>query len=174
MNFPHWIAATILLAALPAAAQDAAGKPDFCASCHGIAGLPHDTDVPIIWGQQAGYLEKQLRDYRAGDRDNQIMSSIAESLTDADIAALSTWFANQPWPTPAPSATAATTPCGACHQVPAVAGMPRLAGQQPAYLQTTMQEFANGTRANSPLMTALLKPLKPEQRAALATALGQP
>src|SRR3954447_24339833 len=34
-----------------------------CWSCHGSAGEPKDPTIPIIWGQLAPYLEKQLRDY---------------------------------------------------------------------------------------------------------------
>ena len=56
-----------------------------CASCHGADGLPKDPTVPIIWGQRAKYIEKQLLDYRSGDRDNQIMSSMAEAVRRDDV-----------------------------------------------------------------------------------------
>ena len=65
----------------PACAQSALDNQlGVCWSCHGVEGKPKDPSVPIIWGQQAAYLEKQMRDFRSGDRDSQIMASMAESV----------------------------------------------------------------------------------------------
>jgi len=189
---PFWLPSQQLRAALAIAAlftaappvaraDEASAQPTFCASCHGAAGLPHDPTVPVIWGQQAGYVAKQLRDYRGGERENQIMSSVAEGLTDAQITALAAYFAAQPWPEIAHqgASVAGLAACQGCHQAGftggAVAGfgeVPRLAGQQPAYLRQTMQEYASGQRGNSSVMPALMRSLKPADRAALAEALG--
>jgi cytochrome c553 len=173
--------AAVLLAAGTAVAEDAA-SPAFCASCHGTAGAPHDTTIPVIWGQQASYLEKQLRDYRAGDRESQIMSSVAEGLSDAQIAALATTFSQAAWPAiaaPAAALPPLASACVGCHQasfmgaeVANVGSVPRLAGQQAAYLRMSMQAYANGQRTNSSVMPALMKALKPDDRAAIAAALA--
>jgi len=49
--------------------------------------------------QHAGYLAKQLRDWRSGERRNdssQIMPAVAAKLSDRDISALATFLASQP------------------------------------------------------------------------------
>ncbi|HUC71796.1 MAG TPA: c-type cytochrome, partial [Stellaceae bacterium] len=86
------VVATLLFGAGTAPAQSVEAKVQLCASCHGQAGLPSDHTVPIIWGQQAAYLRKQLNDYRSDDRDSQIMSSIAESLTDNEVSQIAAHF----------------------------------------------------------------------------------
>ena len=138
----------------------------------------------MIWGQQGDYLSKQLRDYRGGDRDNQIMSSIAESLTDADITALAAFFAGKSWPA-ATGASAAALPetaavCQSCHQanymggqVPDIGVAPRLAGQHAGYLRDTMEAYANGERANSTVMPAMMTAIDAKDRQAIADALSR-
>jgi len=66
-----------------------------CASCHGIdgRGMGFQALAPAIAGQEWRYLDKQLRDWRSGDRKNspgQVMSEVTRQLTDADIEALAT------------------------------------------------------------------------------------
>lgn len=69
-----------------------------CASCHGADGkgleVPDQT-IPIIGGQEWKYLEKQLQDWRSGERHNSangIMNQIAKSLTDEEIQALTNYI----------------------------------------------------------------------------------
>ncbi len=65
-----------------------------CAQCHGEAGQGKAAGaetVPMVGGQDPGYLERQLRDWRSGDRRNskdQTMNRVAKSLTDAEIKSL--------------------------------------------------------------------------------------
>jgi cytochrome c553 len=167
-------AAAVLLGAGPARAQSIETTEQLCASCHGAHGSPSDETVPIIWGQQAAYLRKQLDDYRSGDRDSEIMSSIAESLSDAQIERLAEHFANDAWPARGklalPVAPAAIGACKACHGADltggtnASGGAPRLADQFSPYLLDTMNAYADGERANSPLMSGLMQSLSPPQR----------
>ena len=184
------VAAVLIALASPVAlasaawAQEIGARLTFCASCHGAQGVPHDNDVPIIWGQQAAYLAKQLRDYRGGDRENQIMSSVAESLSDAEITALAADFAARSWPVtgtaPPGSLPGAATVCQSCHQanfaggeVPGIGAVPRLAGQQPVYLRGALADYASGQRSNSAVMPAIAKALSADDRAALGAALGK-
>ena len=101
-----------------------------CWSCHGAEGLPHDPTVPIIQGQQAKYLEKQLRDFREGDREDQIMSSMAESIPFKDLARAAELIAAKTWPArPVEGAPAAepgvVATCKACHEFgPPTSGVP--------------------------------------------------
>lgn len=63
-----------------------------CAACHGIDGRGSaDGASPAIGGQNWRYLDKQLRDWRNGERRNGadgVMNRIAGALTDAEIRAL--------------------------------------------------------------------------------------
>jgi cytochrome c553 len=159
-----------------------APKAQLCASCHGRRGLPSDHAVPIIWGQQPAYLQKQLRDYRNGDRDNEIMSSIAQSLSEGEIAPIANFFGSAKWPEQraaspltAPDAIAA---CKACHGPnltggTSSAGMaPRLAGQLSPYLFDTMTAYASGERGNSTQMLVLMRSVSLADRRAIAGYLG--
>jgi cytochrome c553 len=66
-----------------------------CAACHGPSGDGNPAALyPSIQGQQATYVEKQLKDYRAGARQtdqNQIMRNIASSMSDEQIAAVASY-----------------------------------------------------------------------------------
>ena len=93
------IMAASLLAAIvaPASAADAAAgrrKAQVCQPCHGIDGLSQQPDAPNIAGQIADYLSRQLQSFRAGERTNEQMSIIAQSLSDDDIADLAAWYSS--------------------------------------------------------------------------------
>ncbi len=153
-----------------------------CWSCHGANGAGNDPTVPVIWGQNARYLEKQIRDFSSGDREDQIMSSMASSLRREDISRAAALIAAKPWPghadTPAAAAPDALAACQGCHGADLSGGdspegaAPRLAGQFADYLATAMSGFAGGERANQKTMSAMMKALKPDERAALAKYLA--
>lgn len=70
-----------------------------CASCHGASGLGLSAAFPAIAGQSAVYITAQLEQWRRGERKgdpNDLMGSVARRLTDADIAAVSAYFASRP------------------------------------------------------------------------------
>ncbi len=174
--------AAFLPGAEAASADAVETKMQLCASCHGRDGLPSDHTVPIIWGQQAAYMRKQLNDYRNGDRDSQIMSSIAESLSDDEVSKVAAHFGADKWPAQpkasAPAAPGAVATCQACHNPNLTGGAspagvaPRLAGQSSPYLVDTMTAYANGERANSATMSALMQSLAPADRKAIADYLA--
>ena len=95
-------AVTLLLAA-SAQAQNvigtaAAGKNDvfMCEGCHNSSGyrvaFPEVYRVPMLNGQNAGYIEQALKEYRSGARNNQTMRAIASSLTDQEIADIAAFY----------------------------------------------------------------------------------
>lgn len=64
-----------------------------CGSCHDGAG---GMIAPMLQGQHAGYLEKQLLDFRAGRRVNDpdaVMRSVAQALSDDEIHAVTLYLA---------------------------------------------------------------------------------
>lgn len=82
-----------------------------CAACHGYeaSGNPNG-DVPVLHGQNAGYLEATLKDYRSGKRSSDIISEMrffAKKLTDEEIRDLALYYAAQK---PALKAQAAAAP----------------------------------------------------------------
>ena len=96
-----WAAAPALALALtcgavvPAAAADTAAgraKAQACAVCHGALGISVAPDAPNLAGQPAIYLAAQLRAYRGGSRQHEVMSLMAKPLSDANIADLAAWF----------------------------------------------------------------------------------
>src|ERR1700759_855354 len=66
-------------------AQSIEDKVQVCAGCHGDAGKPIDKTIPVLWGQQAGYIYIQLRDFKRGDRKSDIMQPIAGAFERADM-----------------------------------------------------------------------------------------
>ncbi len=92
-----------------------AGKVEACQNCHEINRADHKF-YPAIAGQNRWYLRDQLQLYRAGHRglDSPVnpMPRIAHDLDDAQIEAVSAWYAAQPPEAPQPVAekpgTAAT------------------------------------------------------------------
>jgi len=84
------------LATSAAAADVAAGrqKANACAVCHGPLGLATVPDAPNLAGQPAMYIAAQLKAYRGGTRQHEVMTMMAKPLSDADIDNLAAWFAS--------------------------------------------------------------------------------
>ena len=154
-----------------AVAQDAFDLEEtvaVCTACHGADGVPIEADIPSLWGQQFYYLYVQLKDYQAGRRANEIMEPIAAEFDRDQMKALATYFSEKAWPGIATdkdsgkasggqSQTAAGQ-CSQCHnRYLGDSRVPRVAGQQEAYLLRTMLEFKEKVRLNSPAKGSLLK-----------------
>ena len=141
-----------------------------CKACHGAHGEGMADGRPRIAGQSAYYLQKQLRDFASGARDNPIMGGIAKTLSDQTRSKLAAYFASLP--VPAPLQRAAPTvaqslrghqlaiegseatrvqACNNCHG-PEGSGValsaPGLAGQQAPYLAAQLKSWQQGGRRN--------------------------
>jgi cytochrome c553 len=66
-----------------------------CVSCHGLSGAAVVPQPPILAGQHAEYLEHALNQYKDGKRAGNVMVAFAASLSEADIAAISRFYASQ-------------------------------------------------------------------------------
>ncbi|MGC3944555.1 MAG: c-type cytochrome [Chryseolinea sp.] len=76
---------------------DAARGVLACATCHGDKGkgVAGQALGPVIGGQEWRYLDKQLRDWRAGERRNSadgVMNKVTNALTDKEIEALADYL----------------------------------------------------------------------------------
>ncbi|WP_045835318.1 cytochrome c [Hyphomicrobium sp. 99] len=168
-----------------ASAASVEENAQLCASCHGESGIPQEKTTPIIWGQNEGYLYLQLRDFKSGARKNDIMSGVVAGLEKADFKALAAHFAALKWPNiqqPSPPkdvSKAALTVigsigCTSCHldQYQGDGTTARLAGQQAEYLLKTMTAFRDGSRANNPGMSDLMKAAQPADLGPVAQYLA--
>lgn len=77
-------------------AMRAKDKISMCIGCHGIpyyhTAYPEVYHVPMIAGQNAGYIISALKAYRSGEREHPSMRGIASSLSDQDIADLAAYY----------------------------------------------------------------------------------
>lgn len=133
----------------PAAGKALAGQ---CRTCHGIDGYAKIPVAPHIGGEPSGYLARQLTDFREGRRQHEMMTVVAASLTDQQIADLAAWFSAQQVvaeltadPAGAPEA------CTACHGADGIAlipDAPNLAAETNIYLDTQLKAFRLGKRSS--------------------------
>jgi cytochrome c553 len=191
LRTPLALAAAACLWAAPVLAQDAAapdakagetlasqGSPNGaapCSQCHGQKGEGNpDGPFPRLADQAAPYLFKQLQNYADGSRPNDIMTPIAQALSDKERRDAAAYYAGLRSP-PGPAKEAAdlektrghalaamgvadigngvigVQACGNCHG-PSGAGepplYPRLSGQLSAYATAQLKAFKSGTRKN--------------------------
>jgi cytochrome c553 len=145
-----------------------------------MAQEPVDVD-DLHWGQNYYYLYVQLKDYASGRRQNEVMTPMAAELSKEEMQALAKHFSEQPWPkvsfSPAEPALShqaqqamTAGACTECHlgNLHGRSGIPRIAGQQPAYLEKTMLELKNKVRKNAPAKSSLFATFPDEDLKALA------
>jgi cytochrome c553 len=170
---------------MPVLAQSIDEKVETCAGCHGQDGKPIDKTIPVIWGQQTGYVYIQLRDFKRGERKSEIMQPIAAAFGKDDMLAIAEYFAKKPWPdlnqprSPKAVAERALTAehsvgCTGCHldRFQGDGTVPRLAGQGRDYLARTMADFRTRARGNNPGMSDLMIATPEDDLAALAQYLA--
>jgi cytochrome c553 len=90
---------SLVLASVAFAEGDpAAGKAKsaMCLACHGADGNSTNPEWPKIAGQHAGYIAKQLRDFKAGkQRNNPVMFGMVAALSEQDMENLGVFYASQ-------------------------------------------------------------------------------
>ncbi|AIN59120.1 cytochrome c [Pseudomonas soli] len=169
-----------------------------CLGCHGPDGKGiAAAGFPRLAGLPAGYLSKQLQDFRSGSRKQAVMEPLAKALDDAEIEAISAYLAKLPADT-APDTRRqqiATDPvarlaiygdwsrkipgCVQCHG-PGGSGVgehfPPLAGQPAGYLVAQLNAWRDGSRSNDPnqLMVDVAKAMTDAEVKAVADYFAQP
>jgi cytochrome c553 len=169
----------------PAIAETIEDKTQVCAGCHGQDGKPIDKTIPVIWGQQQGYLYIQLRDFKRNDRKNEIMQPIVSSMERQDMMDIAEYFSNKPWPDLGQPRAAKevsdravsanhSVGCTGCHldHFQGDGTVPRLAGQSREYLAKTTADFRSRARGNNPGMSDLMLATSPDDLAALSEYLS--
>jgi len=67
-------------------------KARACQVCHGKGGHSTKETYPILAGQHAAYIRKQLHAFRDGTRKDPIMNGMAAPLSDQDIEDVAAYF----------------------------------------------------------------------------------
>ncbi len=76
-------------------AEAGKAKSAVCAACHGADGTSSNDLWPNLKGQKSGYLVKQIKAFRDGDRTDPSMSPMVKGLSDADIDNLAAYYSSQ-------------------------------------------------------------------------------
>ena len=150
-------------------------KSAACGACHGADGNSAIDMNPKLAGQHAGYLVKQLNDFKlasqtggAEGRNNAVMNGMAAALSEQDMLDISAYFSGQkasPGKTPEDAVEKGSklyaggdldrgvTACIACHgprgDGTSLSGFPDISGQHVAYIKGQLEAFRSGQRANS-------------------------
>lgn len=157
----------------PDLAKGQAIATQICSACHGPDGNAVSDAFPKLAGQHAGYIVKQLSNFKSGERVNAVMGPYAAALSEDDMKNVAAYFESQ---TLKPDvahdkatiergqkifrggiAETGVPACAACHG-PDGAGIPvqypRIGGQWDKYTYTQLAAFHSGERKNSePMMT---------------------
>ncbi|WP_337660228.1 c-type cytochrome [Anderseniella sp. Alg231-50] len=87
----------VLVSVTPASADSEAGKKmakQKCQVCHGIDGIAKIPIAPHLAGESQIYLETQLKAFRSGKREHEMMTVVAKGLKDGEITSLSQWYSS--------------------------------------------------------------------------------
>ncbi|MES2101082.1 MAG: c-type cytochrome [Pseudomonadota bacterium] len=192
---------SVLLAVSASAGAAEAAKPAFkpdlakgqttstnvCAACHTADGSRGSPANPIIQGQHPEYLVKQLTEFKAGKRQNAVMSGMVATLTEDDMKNVAAFYASKT-AKPGFAKNKATVELGekiyrggiADRQIPACAGChspngagmpaqyPRLGGQHADYTEAQLVAFRSGARKNSVPMTGVAAKMNDREIKAVA------
>lgn len=163
--------AVSLFASVAQAAGDASAgetKVGSCVACHGEKGDSAVANFPKLAGQHAGYIAKQLADFKQGEtRSDPLMAGQVAGLSEQDMADIGAYYAKQSASMGQANEELAAlgeklyrggnsskgiTACIACHG-PTGAGnpaanFPLLSGQHTDYLVKALKDFRDGKRTN--------------------------
>jgi cytochrome c553 len=162
--------AALLATGMPAAADETKRAEDIvngrCFLCHGATGESSSPLYPKLAGQNADYIEKQLKNFKSGERKGTDMKKVAAELEPADMKALALFFSRQK-SSPGKSANPETrevgryiyhhgnqwaglASCASCHGDKGGGSpkLPRLAGQHALYIESQLKLFDERERTN--------------------------
>lgn len=145
-------------------------KSDLCFGCHGENGNSFESQIPKLAGQYGIYIAKQVRNYQTSARTHLIMSGMAETVNDNDLADIAAYFASQPMMKgdhppdnklggklfENDDLSRMVVRCSNCHGATGK-GLnsdnpvyPVIGGQHKEYLLEQLRNFKKGVRNNSP------------------------
>lgn len=161
-----------------------------CFLCHGATGDSSSPLYPKLAGQNEAYLLKQLRNFKAGERDSNDMRKVVADMSDDDMRAAAHFFSHQQ-PSRGKSAYGdmravgerlysqgnpdkGLLPCRDCHGESGAGSdkLPRIAGQHTLYIETQLSLFEERKRTNdNAQMQDIAKRLSVDEARAVAEYL---
>jgi len=176
------------LAAVSAGAQEGAAeaavgsadagrtKAATCAACHGIDGNSVTPDWPMLAGQHASYIVRQLRAFKNGERTDVTMKPFADLLSEQDMLDVAAYFETQT-PTPKGADPALVglgqqiyrggvpgrniAACIACHGPEGtgnpLAAYPRIGGQHASYTTKQLNAYRTGDRRSDVELNQMMR-----------------
>ncbi len=170
-------------------------KSQLCQGCHGEFGNSTDPQIPKLAGQFGNYISKQVRNYQSGKRTHQIMTAMAATVSDEDLADVADYFANQKKMEGGSSEdnpigkklffnnniSSLGLACVNCHGErglgldPQISVFPIIGGQHKDYIRQQLINFRNGSRTNSPngMMNRMARTLTDAEIESLAEYVSQ-
>jgi cytochrome c553 len=168
-------------------------KSATCMACHGMDGNSANPEWPALAGQHSSYIIKQLKHFKAGERQNALMNPMAMILSDQDMEDLAAYYSSQtlkPTSETEPSklqlgqkiyrggiASKGVPSCSGCHG-PSGAGIagaafPQIGGQHAVYAAIQLRNYKSGARATDPnsMMRTIASRLTDEEIDAVASYL---
>ena len=144
-------------------------KSAACVACHGADGNSPSNLYPKLAGQHKSYIEKQLKQFKNGERNDPIMMGMTAALSTQDMQDLAAYYASQTptAETVSPEVAAAgknfymggdikrgIPGCTACHGPRGngleLAKFPKISNQHPAYIKAQLEKFRSKARDNDP------------------------
>jgi len=192
-----FIFSIFIIPGLPHAAGDPiAGRSAsiICIGCHTRDGNSTNPEYPILAGQDADYLAKQLTDFKSGRRVEEHMTAMVEAISERDIPNLAAYFSQQRRKPGTQSKDHSTLgkqiftygiakqgvkACSSCHGDKAngrpAMQYPSLAGQHASYLSKSLNDYRSDKRQNDAgkVMRRIAKKLSPEAILSLSRYLSQ-
>lgn len=168
---------------VPAAAEAAGDAVDRgrrlaapCVACHGDDGNSAVPSYPSIAGQNPRYLLQQMQLMRSGERPAPLMAGQLDAMTDRELADLAAYYAAQTGQAGQANAdrlalgeaiyrggllAKGVPACSACHAPDgsgnALAGFPRLSGQQVDYVVDQLRAYREGLRTTDEAYSGMMR-----------------
>ena len=167
-----------------------------CAACHGTDGNSINPIWPSLAGQHEGFLVRQIKMFRDGQRENAMMAPMVSGLSDQDIEDLAAYYSGQTLTLKAANPDLVElgrkiyqagdndrniAACMSCHgptgQGNPLSGYPKLANQHAAYTVLQLQAYKAGRKSsdqddvNGQVMAGVAQYMTEEEIEAVASYL---
>jgi sulfide dehydrogenase cytochrome subunit len=173
-----FVACALFSGAILAAPVEELVKP--CAACHGASGISSAPATPHLGGQIADYLQQEISGIASGERASAVADHVPKTWTQADIAAVAKFYANNKGGRPvqaidaekvAQGAKIYNNRCAECHTNKGRGSdkdAPLMAAQNLEYMAEQTKLYLSGKRRFPFMMDDAYRGLKAEELEAVA------
>jgi cytochrome c553 len=141
-----------------------------CNACHGDSGVSTNSQIPNLAGQKEGYMLAQMKAFRNGSRDNEMLSLLLADYSEEELIKISKYYANIPFIKSKAlvinkAGQNIRSGCISCHGMNGKTvntTWPNLAGQNRDYLLQQLKDFSSKKRT-SMIMNVIANELNEQQ-----------